>query len=216
MKKLNGFKTILVAVLSMLGVVGAKYGFELPVDDQAELVSYIMGAAMIVMRLVTKGPVKVPGQNEHDVLRSHWAVGVFVAAVMMLSGCAQLDSFESDPLKKAGAGIVLRHGVDEFIRRDDVPADRAAKVKRYAVIFQSALSRDDTSIESLDSFLISQLPREQMLPGDYQDAVLIIQGVVAVIREEVSGLPEAKQIDSARLSANYFLDVAVGVAETYL
>ena len=58
---MEGFKTILIAVASVAGVVGAKYGFDFPISDQAEIVSYIYGAVMIAMRVITKGPVKLPG-----------------------------------------------------------------------------------------------------------------------------------------------------------
>lgn len=131
----------------------------------------------------------------------------------LLFGCASL---ENDPLKKAGAGIVFRHGISEFIERDENPADRAAKVLRYGNIFQMVLSKDGTTLDKLDQFLIEQLPKEQMLPGDYQDAVLIIQGAVALVRAEVADLPEAEKLQSAKVSADYFLTIAMQTARAYL
>lgn len=57
MKSLEGFRTILVAVLSVAGVVLADYGFDLPVEDQTTIATSVMAVAMIVLRLVTKSPV---------------------------------------------------------------------------------------------------------------------------------------------------------------
>lgn len=57
MKSLEGFRTILVAVLSVAGVVLAKYGFDFPVEDQTAIATGIMTVLMIAMRVITKSPV---------------------------------------------------------------------------------------------------------------------------------------------------------------
>lgn len=132
---------------------------------------------------------------------------------LFLCSCASINN---DPLKQAGVGLIFRHGVDAFIQKDPDPADRAAKILRYAGIAQQVLNSDLTSLDQLDQFLINQLPKDDMLPGDYADAALIIHGAVRAIQDQVKDLPEADQLGDAVVSANYFLDIAIQTAKVYV
>jgi hypothetical protein len=59
----SGFKTILVAILSLVSVVASRYGFDFPIEDQTIIVTSIMSTLMIVLRLVTKTPVGVSSEK---------------------------------------------------------------------------------------------------------------------------------------------------------
>jgi len=66
LKKLDfsGLKTILIAILSLVGVIAGKYGLDFPVEDQTIIVTSIMSTLMVTLRLFTKTPVGVSSKKE--------------------------------------------------------------------------------------------------------------------------------------------------------
>lgn len=58
-KHLFESKTFWANAVAIFGLIGARYGLDVPVEEQGELVAGILAVVNIVLRIITKTPVQV-------------------------------------------------------------------------------------------------------------------------------------------------------------
>lgn len=179
MKSLEGFRTILVAVLSIVGIVAAKYGFDFPVEDQTELVGYIMGISMIAMRLITKKPA---GKlNNPNVLKTSVLSVCLAIMLVMVSGCESFGKVKPE---------TLRQGIAAAYMTTNAMADGVRIAKRDGYIDDE--QRDqllDELQESMDSIGLAQHAMREFERGNGSDYTVFQHLTQA---ETILGLVAAK------------------------
>jgi hypothetical protein len=211
---MQGFKTILVAILSLAGVVAAKYGFDFPVDDQAVAATAIMTVVMTFMRIITKGPVKLPGSGE---LNSSVLVTALAVAVLCLGGCAQLkQKAESGDLT---ISIAVQVATLRYVENSagGVDVDKLNRVYDHAVAIRAYLDRDVAlSIDDLEGYINSRIDYTQLSISEQVAARAFIEVLSDYLRAKADQLENTNDnIRDGKVVAYYIVGLVIDTLEPY-
>lgn len=135
-----------------------------------------------------------------------------ILVLFSLFGCQMLSERieDNDPLLTIATG----RAVDYLISEADDPQDRARQILRRATTIKTALEGDDiVSFDSLRERLVAEIPRDRLLPGEYDLIVALVNDVIDATRERLEELDPKERFDKGKVSIVYFLDIAIRTAQ---
>lgn len=179
----EGYKTQLMTAVTAILSGAAAFGFDLTPEQRAAVLSItsvvVWPAVMLIMRAVTKGPMRNPVTGRHvgSSMRSPWWV-CLLALLLLLGGCT------SDGQLSPGAEEVIDSDVVQTVLASDLPEtmiivgtmkaiessdDRPAKAARYRETirrFEAAVSGESVRAGVLEGLVRTLLEGQVTEPSD--------------------------------------------------
>lgn len=137
---MEGMKTLFVALVGSIITLLAAFGLDVTDEQQDAINGFLLTAwpvAMIVMRLVTKGPVKIPGKggSQSGFVHPALLVVLLTLGVVFIGGCAgnpikAAETAEQKAFAAYGLFVVLEERAADVMGDPAVPDSVKTRIQR--------------------------------------------------------------------------------------